>query len=252
MNFLESFGKREAGVKRIEKISLDMGAVSRKGTRESHPENEDEYLLLPPSFCVVLDGMGGIRGGNVASRVAREFIEVAIREKANFSTLSSELQVAALEQIAIEANAAVCSQAEESPDINGLGTTLALVYVREDGEAFGVFAGDTRIYLLQNGLLKQISEDEIFRKNVLYNYLGVSDFVPQIRKFRVQDGSVILVLSDGAYEPLGDELIAKLASSNGDSKTKAENLVNISQEQARSKDTEIDDSTAAVMNISMK
>jgi protein phosphatase len=126
---------------------LRWGAATDVGRVRSG--NEDASLANDHVFAVA-DGMGGHRGGEVASRVALESLE------ASFTDASSDALVAA----ARDANEAVFERASDDPELRGMGTTLvAIAPVDDDDLVAWVHVGDSRIYLYRDGELQQLTED---------------------------------------------------------------------------------------------
>jgi serine/threonine protein phosphatase PrpC len=128
-----------------------MSALGRS-TGLSHPgrkrrRNEDAWVCHPPLFAVA-DGMGGARGGEIASRVAA----TALGESVDGS---GESRVIALIQ---EANRQVYERAREDSDASGMGTTIT-VALFEDGIVSIGHVGDSRAYLIRDRKVDQLTED---------------------------------------------------------------------------------------------
>jgi protein phosphatase len=124
-------------------LSSDVGRV--------RAVNQDNALAIEGLFAVA-DGMGGHRGGEVASEVAVR----ALRERAPVLT-SIEL----LEAIHL-ANDTILGQSNDDPSLRGMGTTLCvLALVDADGDERLAIAnvGDSRVYLFANGELEQMTDD---------------------------------------------------------------------------------------------
>ena len=119
-------------------VATDIGRV-REG-------NEDSYLIEPPLYAVA-DGMGGHRGGEVASQLALETIEDLFRTDAG--SLADQVR---------EANRAVFDQSQEDTAVSGMGTTLTAALV-EGSELKLAHVGDSRAYLLRAGALRQLTAD---------------------------------------------------------------------------------------------
>ncbi|HVN52333.1 MAG TPA: protein phosphatase 2C domain-containing protein, partial [Acidimicrobiales bacterium] len=124
-------------------------------------ENEDAIFVSPTLF-VVADGMGGHRGGEVASGLATKALERDFGPKV--VPRSTDELVRAVQR----ANEAVVGAASDDPELAGMGTTLcAMALVDADGDADGdgdqrlaiVNVGDSRAYLLKSGELEQITDD---------------------------------------------------------------------------------------------
>jgi PPM family protein phosphatase len=123
-----------------------------RSTGLSHPgrrrrRNEDAWVCHPPLFAVA-DGMGGARGGEIASRVAA----TALGEDVDGS---GEARVVALIQ---EANRQVYERAREDSDASGMGTTIT-VALFEDGIVSIGHVGDSRAYLIRDRKVDQLTED---------------------------------------------------------------------------------------------
>jgi PPM family protein phosphatase len=119
-------------------VATDIGRV-REG-------NEDSFLVEPPLYAVA-DGMGGHRGGEVASQLALETVEHLFRE--GQGTLAEQIR---------EANRAVFERSAEDRAVAGMGTTLTAALVRE-GEVHLAHVGDSRAYLLRAGAMRQLTQD---------------------------------------------------------------------------------------------
>ena len=119
-------------------VATDIGRV-RQG-------NEDSFLVEPPLYAVA-DGMGGHRGGDVASQLALETVERLFRE--GQGTLAEQIR---------EANRAVFHRSAEDRNVAGMGTTLTAALVYEGGVHLA-HVGDSRAYLLRAGSLRQLTND---------------------------------------------------------------------------------------------
>ena len=121
-------------------------AVSDTGRKRRH--NEDSYVVRPPLFAVA-DGMGGAQAGEVASRLAVEAI--ADDDGAG----DGEGRVAALVR---EANRRVYEHAGSDSATSGMGTTMTVALVENGTVAIG-HVGDSRAYLVRDGMLEQLTQD---------------------------------------------------------------------------------------------
>jgi protein phosphatase len=113
--------------------------------------NQDNALAIEGLFAVA-DGMGGHRGGEVASEVAVQ----ALRQRAPVLT-----SIDLLEAIHV-ANDAILDQSNDDPALRGMGTTLcvlALVDAEGDERLAIANVGDSRVYLFANGELEQMTDD---------------------------------------------------------------------------------------------
>jgi protein phosphatase len=115
--------------------------------------NEDSYISQPPYLFVVADGMGGHVAGEIASQLAATTVSNYIQE--HIGDINME---ALLEQAINQANTAVYQLAQSKEDFNGMGTTVTVAYVEGNAVYWG-HVGDSRIYLLRNNELRQITND---------------------------------------------------------------------------------------------
>ncbi len=124
-------------------------------------QNQDTYLMEKLDrnslLCVVCDGMGGAKSGNIASSLAadvfvqevkRSYTPVMDREKCDQMLLSAVKL----------ANFTVFDQAQQFEEFDGMGTTLAAVLVR-GRKATVVNVGDSRVYAITADGIRQITKD---------------------------------------------------------------------------------------------
>lgn len=147
---------------RLTVVSAGTTDVGRKRTH-----NEDSYLVDDEiQLYVVADGMGGHAGGGTASRIAVETIDREVRNasKARETALrlKGPLQESPLPEVlraAVEkACMAIFSAAQDDPQLQGMGTTVIALMVK-DNHALFAHVGDSRAYLVRGDLIQQISED---------------------------------------------------------------------------------------------
>src|SRR3954469_19071086 len=140
-------------------------------------------------LLVVADGMGGHRGGATASRLAGETV------KAQYLGSEESDIAAALRDALARANARIFTEAQANPDLRGMGTTTSALVVRNNNAWFA-HVGDSRIYLIRDGAIEQLTEDHSLvasmvreglltsseaenhpRRNVLQRSMGVGEDV---------------------------------------------------------------------------
>lgn len=178
------------------------------------PEARDKGTLV-----LVADGLGGHAGGDVASQMAAQIIRQV------YYTAPVE-PGEALRQAFAEANRAIWETARRHPLLRGMGTTCTALVVRGQ-EAFAAHVGDTRLYLVRDGRIYQMTEDdsEVMayvrqgllsreaaerhpEKNILLKALGTKPTVtPSFweRPLRVSTGDQFLLVSDGLHDLVTDE-----------------------------------------------
>ena len=192
------------------------------------PTNEDSALCFAPGVAVVADGMGGRAAGEDASsllvQTVREVLERAPRPWGED----------ALRQAVVLANERILAEAEKYPACEGMGTTATLVSYADaeetDGEAVWAHVGDSRMYLLRGGELRQITRDHSYveglvesgsiteaearkhpRKNVLTRAVGVEpDVEVDTGRLALQKGDTLLLATDGLTNMVEDADIARI------------------------------------------
>jgi PPM family protein phosphatase len=117
-------------------------------------ENKDSYgILLENSFrfYIVADGMGGVKGGAVASQSAIQVITECLQPR-------KELGVQDIVTAVTHANSAVFEKGIEDPELAGMGTTLVGLCFTQRG-LFVVNVGDSRAYRVREKEISQLTED---------------------------------------------------------------------------------------------
>ena len=124
-------------------------------------QNQDVYLIekLDSStmLCVVCDGMGGAKSGNVASSLAADVFVQEVRR--NWKHGLDDGRIDQILQNAVKlANFTVFDQARQFEEFNGMGTTLvaALVHGRK---ATVIHVGDSRAYAITRDGIRQLTRD---------------------------------------------------------------------------------------------
>jgi PPM family protein phosphatase len=205
-------------------VATDIGRVRER--------NDDSFLVEPPLFAVA-DGMGGHRGGDVASQLALVTIEELFRD--GRGSLAQQVR---------EANAAVFERSAADKAVAGMGTTLTAALIQGE-QAHLVHVGDSRAYLLRAGTLRQLTEDhtlvnrmvragEITRqeadvhphRNVLTRSLGTEPEVDLDESdLGLLEGDRLLLCSDGLTGMVAEDQIRAILESTPAPQEAAERLV---------------------------
>lgn len=210
------------------KFSLNIGNHSDVG--KEREINEDYFGTFHGNFGVLLvvcDGMGGHKGGEIASRLSVESIKNYFESlKENYNPQTELL--AALSA----ANATLLDYAKTNPSVNNLGST-AVIALFKQGKLFTANLGDSRIYSVKENKIEQLTKDHSLvqqmvdskmiseedakthpKKNVITKSLGTSIAVePDVTepiKFNVSDAFILC--TDGLTTHVSDEEILKAVS----------------------------------------
>lgn len=139
---------------------FDAACALSQGARDAQ---EDTVLIDFPvgsdtGFAVLADGMGGHSAGDIASRQVVTHLYATLKLNAEaFSEHAGELPRLFNEGLS-HANAAVRDHIRQHPRLHGMGSTLVALALVE-GRASWISVGDSPLYLLRNGTLKQINQN---------------------------------------------------------------------------------------------
>ncbi|MFN7930238.1 MAG: protein phosphatase 2C domain-containing protein [Blastocatellia bacterium] len=134
-------------------LQITIGTITDRGLNPRRTANEDRLLALPESgLFLVADGVGGHRGGQVASQTAVDvFTEV-------FATRPAGDMVTLVRQTIAQANRKIFQASHEVADLEGMASTLALVAI-EGNRAVIAHVGDSRVYRFDGRKLHAETED---------------------------------------------------------------------------------------------
>lgn len=205
--------------------------------------NNEDGLIASDHLFAVADGMGGHQGGEVASDTALRTLERAFAEPTAEGLLDA----------ARDANDAIWERAAEDPELRGMGTTLVAIAPVEDSDTIAwINVGDSRLYLLRDGDLTQVSEDHSLvqeavragelspeeaqthpQRNIVTRALGIDVDVridgDEVNAFA---GDRYLLCSDGLTDYVDDAKIASTLRRLDDPTEAARELVRIANESA--------------------
>lgn len=210
-------------------VQLRSWSMSHPGMKRKH--NEDAYVDRPDlGVWAVADGAGGHHAGEVASGMIRESLE-AIPSGLSASELLAEVRM----RIEATHEALRAEALRRGPDVI-IASTVVVMMARNDYFAC-LWAGDSRAYLLRNGVLQQITRDHSLvqelvesgairpedaehhpRANVITRAVGaeLDEFVLDKVSGRIQAGDRFLLCSDGLSKTVPEgELTALLADDAG-------------------------------------
>ncbi|HEX5833745.1 MAG TPA: protein phosphatase 2C domain-containing protein [Pyrinomonadaceae bacterium] len=238
-------------------MNVDIGALSHQGRVRQN--NEDSYLvmkfgrslenlmtnledeLLEQSYTVngygmlVADGMGGMAGGEIASRLALSKLVqlvvdtsdwvLSLKRQADVNTVLNRMT-----ERFLQIDSAVRREADHDYTLQGMGTTLTVAGVLGDDLIVG-HVGDSRAYLLRGSELRQLTKDHTLAqalidagvadpddpasrsmRHVLTAAVGSlgQEVDPQVQRFKLQRGDQLLLCTDGLTETVEDSTIARV------------------------------------------
>jgi protein phosphatase len=209
---------------------ISVGFKTDKGNLRSG--NEDSLFVMPAQqLYIVADGVGGHNSGELASRMAVGYMaQYVALNPLSAVTSKKELRTYFLRCFQ-GANELIHSKSLEEEVNNGMATTTVMCYL--DGEdCYIINVGDSRAYLVREGVMRQLTEDhtlvqDMLRsgllskeeamthpdRNMITKAIGGEDAVePDFYRFETCPGDVILLCTDGLYGEVRAERILQLAS----------------------------------------
>ena len=213
---------------------MKLAAASATDQGLVRSNNEDAFLIDDQrALFAVADGMGGHRGGEVASHTAIEALRAAI---ANGTPLHDAIT---------RANTAVLTRAAGDDELTGMGTTMTAVIAVGGRQLLIGHVGDSRAYLLHEGTLRRATDDhslveELVRdgrltpeqaeahpqRAIVTRALGVDDDVDvDLYTLEVEVGDRVVLCSDGLTTMVRERDIERLARTETEPQRLAEALV---------------------------
>ena len=199
--------------------------------------NQDSFYISAPEdsiqIFIVADGMGGYKGGEVASKLAVETSKNYIIN--NFNTIEhSKESIMNLIKSAIEyANLVIFEKSKEVPELENMGTTIDVCLIVQNKVYIG-HVGDSRVYRKRKDFFRKLTTDHSYvqklvsdgtitkeeaynhpKKNMLIKALGCSPYVePDVMVKGFLKDDILLMCSDGLTNMLRDEEIVKIINEN--------------------------------------
>jgi len=227
--------------------------------------NEDNFAVSAPAggdrgLFIVADGMGGHAAGEVASEMAVNIIE---NELSGIRDLDDPNIAQRVTEALQKANRNIHDRTITEVDKQGMGTTASVLLIARNKYLIGQ-VGDSRVYVLRAGALRQLTKDHSYVQeqvdagfltpeqaryhpysNVITRCVGASpDVEPDIYTGEAVTGDVFLVASDGLTGMVDDRRIAALLMSRAEPERKVHAL--ISEANGRGG---LDNITAIVVHI---
>lgn len=224
-----------------------MNFIAKTDVGSLRERNEDSYFFDEKNrLFAIADGMSGHARGDLASRIALEVFEEWVSETPNPSSdLAPINRLTVLEKLAVEANDRVFKKGQESLQYQRMGTTLTAGFVTPGYLAY-VHVGDSRLYVLSNDILTQITTDDSLvqkmieqgeitreegrvhaKRNIITQAIGLledvsiaSDICP------LAPGDIILACTDGLHDLITDDTETRnIISSAPSLEAASENLI---------------------------
>lgn len=214
--------------------------------------NEDSFYISDSldeiQLYILADGMGGYKGGEVASKLAiqsaKNYIESNFKEIEKDKDSIIQLVGSSVEY----ANMIVYEKSKENDELNGMGTTLDVCLIYNNRVFIG-HVGDSRVYRIRKEFMRKLTQDHSYvqklvkdgtitkeeavhhpQKNMLMKALGCNAFVePDVMVKGFLKDDILIMNSDGLTNLVSQEEIFKEAKKDIEQAPKE--LVNLANEK---------------------
>ena len=228
-------------------LAWEFAALTDVGRLRAH--NEDAVHVDPAlGLALLADGMGGYKGGEVASAMAVSLLHASFGRWFAQAGMQAPARVVrrALQAATDEANGAILHAGTTNAELQGMGTTLVLAAFRPQRVVVG-HIGDSRCYRLRNDKLEMLTRDHSLRqqqldagaitpeealnsptRNLVTRAVGVEPQVLlEMHEHSARAGDLYMLCSDGLSEMVSDEQLFTLLEHDVGLQKKAPLLVAI-------------------------
>ena len=210
-------------------------------------QNEDNFCICPDiGLFAIADGMGGHQAGEIASRLATQKLADFIRTYLEFYSDQKTLLTKGMQEI----NHQIYLISQQNKRYQGMGTTLTAALI-QNNHLYLAHIGDSRLYLLRQGQIKQLTEDHTVVQNLVANStitadqarthpkrhiltraLGIDSSVKaEISKITLRTQDKILLCTDGLTNYVTPEEIHHLVNNAAEVKQAVHNLTEMALER---------------------
>ena len=185
-------------IKCVWTIASECGPIREKNEDSVFPSVSGSTTEV--FYAAVCDGLGGHKGGNIASKLAIEQIQDGGED---------------LTKILINADTEILNYQKKNPEFENMGTTMTLISISQSGKLKIAHIGDTRCYILSKRNLHQITTDHVVTgfNNMLTQALGLGKALePELIDFQLNIGDVVLLCSDGFYNEVSESYMKRKLS----------------------------------------
>ena len=252
-----------------ENAAMELAFLTVPGGREEQQDSFGFLLKENEGLAVVCDGMGGLRDGRRASRLAVRAL-LSAYEKAGPDDDAAKLFIDTAKRIDSE----ICGMTDEAGDPLGSGSTMTAVFVSRRGLIW-CSVGDSRGYLLRGSQFVQFTRDQNYqavidekrrlnliseeeyaeesrRGGALISYLGVGglDLIDyNTLPLPLKSGDKILLMTDGLYKLVPEEEIRAVAENFSNISATLEIYESKAEKAAAKAGVRRDNMTAAIIKV---
>jgi protein phosphatase len=230
------FGRTDVGRTREHNEDAFIVADLTRGNATLQPEVRTHAVGDRGTLFMVADGMGGAAAGEIASAMAIEIVLQELTTALAAPAAPDEDRFAsAIKRATAAANAHIHTFALEHPEYRGMGTTATVAGVLGD-TVYVAQVGDSRAYLVRNGVGRQITKDQSLmqklieagelteeeaeqseRRNIILQALGPEATIKvDLTHQRVRKGDVLVLCSDGLSGQVRADEITRIVTEEKD------------------------------------
>ncbi len=251
-------------------MAIDVAAITHEG--HVRPNNEDHYLvvrfgralqtlqtnvdkaMLPAGYdltgygMVVADGLGGMAGGEVASRTALTRLIELVAETPDWILGFNDPEdveeiLNRAKQRFFQIDETLKNKADLDASLSGMGTTLTTAATLGNNLVIG-HIGDSRAYLLRDGILTQLTKDHTVAQELIDAGLSNTDPVarsmrhvltaalgsmgsriqPEVRRLRLKENDRLVLCTDGLSDMVDDKTLSSMLRNSSSSAKACEDL----------------------------
>ncbi|WP_055476669.1 PP2C family protein-serine/threonine phosphatase [Gordonia sp. HS-NH1] len=219
-------------------MTLVLRYIARSDRGLVRSNNEDSFYA-GPRLLALADGMGGHAAGEVASQLVIRALSSLDDDEPGGDLLAQ------LDGATRVGNEAIAAQVQESPELDGMGTTLTAILFA--GSRIGLcHIGDSRGYMFRDGVLTQITRDDTFvqtlvdegritaeqahthpQRSLIMRALTGTEVEPTLTMREARAGDRYMLCSDGLSDVVTEETLAETLGSIADPKECADRLIEL-------------------------
>lgn len=219
-------------------MTLVLRYIARSDRGLVRSNNEDSFYA-GPRLLALADGMGGHAAGEVASQLVIRALSTLDDDEPGGDLLTQ------LDGATRAGNEAIAAQVHESPELDGMGTTLTAILFA--GSRIGLcHIGDSRGYMFRDGALTQITRDDTFvqtlvdegritaeqahthpQRSLIMRALTGTEVEPTLTMREARAGDRYMLCSDGLSDVVTEETLAETLGSIADPKECADRLIEL-------------------------
>lgn len=214
-----------------------MKAYAKSDIGKAREMNQDYFYISSDNdkykIYIVADGMGGYKGGEIASSLASISVKSYIESNIDKIELNKEKIMELIKNSILYANTVVYNKSKENSDLEGMGTTIEVCLIYNNRAYIG-HVGDSRIYRIRKNIIRRLTRDHSYvedlvrdgtitreeaynhpKKNMITRALGCySNVEPDVMVRGFLPDDIIVMTSDGLTNMIKDDEIYNIVKDN--------------------------------------